>query len=113
MLEFVDARTGIVAALSEANPWLGFRTERSREMFKKILATMLMAGLGFSALPAYAQSEETGPQEPTAHAAKERTAVVFRFAVQSEPVSDVGSLASQACPQDTDGANPISSAPSN
>ena len=82
-------------------------------MFKKILATMLMAGLGSSALPAYAQSEETGRQEPTAHAAKDRTAVVFRFAVQSEPVSDVGSLASQACPQDTNGANSISSAPSN
>src|SRR5262245_51174162 len=113
MLEFPALRTGIAAAFSPVNLRLGFRTERSKEMFKKILATMVMAGLSSIALPAYAQLEETGRQEPAAHAVQQRTAVVFRFAVQSEPVSDAASFASQACPQDTNRANSIPSASSN
>ncbi len=72
-------------------------------MFKKTLVTMLMAGLGSIALPAYAQSKQTGRQEVAAQAVPERTAVVFRFAVQSEPVADSVGLSSQACPQDDNG----------
>jgi len=45
-------------------------------MFKKTLVTMLMAGLGSIALPAYAQSKQTGRQEVAAQAVPERTAVV-------------------------------------
>jgi hypothetical protein len=113
MLEFPALRTGITAALPNVNPRLGFRTERSNEMFKNTLVTMLMAGLCSIALPAYAQSEQTRRQEIAAQAVQKRTAVVFRFAVQSEPVADSVGLSSHACPQDNNGANSIGSAPSN
>ncbi len=73
-------------------------------MFKKTVLTMLMAGLGAIALPAYAQSEQTGRQEVAAQAFVERTAVVLRFAVQSKPIAASVSLSSQACPQDNNGA---------
>jgi hypothetical protein len=57
--------------------------------FKQSLLTMFMAAMACLALPAYAQH---------------RTAVVFRFAVQSESAQDAPALSLQACAQDTGAA---------
>ncbi len=58
---------------------------------QKSLSSMLMAGMACLALPAYTQ---------------QRTAVVFRFAVQSESAQDAPVLSLQACPQVTGAAQP-------
>jgi len=74
-------------------------------MFKKMLTTMLMAGVASIALPDYSHSEAAARQEIGGQAPKQRTAAVFRFMVQSESMTNTSGLSSQACPQDNSGAN--------
>jgi len=74
-------------------------------MFQKTLTTILMAGVASIALPAYAHSEGAARQEIAGQAAKQQTAAVFRFVVQSESMTNTSGLSSQACPQDNNGAN--------
>ena len=67
-------------------------------MFQQNLMTILMAGVVSIGLPVYAQSGDAGGQYVAAQPSQQRTAAVFKFAVQSEPASDAGALSSQACP---------------
>jgi hypothetical protein len=66
-------------------------------MFQKTSLTLLMAGVASIALPVYGQSGEAGQ-------ASRQTAVVYRFAVQSESVTDAVALSLQACLEETSGA---------